>query len=343
MGDALWKLQRALLFALPPETAHHLGMWRLRVSDGAERPPDHPSLASTVAGLSFPSPVGLAAGLDKNAEGVAGLFGLGFGFVEVGTVTPRAQPGNPRPRVFRIPEHEALINRLGFNNEGAEAMAARLALLTFRPGPLGINLGKNKDTPLEAAADDYQKAASVLAPFADYLVINLSSPNTPGLRTLQEPEALEKIVRATLGEARGKPVFVKIAPDLEDEAVDAAVDVIAGSGAKGLIATNTTLARPFTHPRCGEAGGLSGRPLAARSTAVVKRAFRRAQGRLPIIGVGGVFDAEGAWEKLRAGASLVQLYTGFIYGGPGAPRRIVDGLAAKLGSQKLADVIGSDA
>jgi dihydroorotate dehydrogenase len=342
----MWRLLRPLLFALPPETAHHLGMARLAMSSGGGRPADPPVLATTVAGLSFPNCLGLAAGLDKNAEAVAGLFSLGFGFVEVGTVTPRAQPGNPPPRLFRVPEHEALINRMGFNNEGAEAMAGRLEKLKFRPGPLGINLGKNKDTPLEKAADDYAAAATRLAPFADYLVVNLSSPNTPGLRSLQEPEALEKIVRATIAAAGGKPVFVKIAPDLEDEAVDGAVDVIAGSGAKALIATNTTLARPFQHPRAAEAGGLSGRPLATRSTQVVRRAFKRAGGRLPIIGVGGVFDAEGAWEKIRAGASLVQLYTGFIYGGPGAPRQIIEGLAAKVaaaGLKSVADAVGADA
>ena len=339
----MWPLLRSLLFALPPETAHHLGMARLKLSKGIGRPADPPALATTVAGLTFPNPLGLAAGLDKNGEAVAGLFGLGFGFVEVGTVTPRAQPGNPKPRLFRLPEHEALINRMGFNNEGAEAMAMRLAALTFRPGPLGVNLGKNKDTPLEAAAEDYVRAAGWLSPYADYLVVNLSSPNTPGLRTLQEPEALEKIVRATRDAAGGTPVFVKIAPDLEDEAVDAAVDVIAGARASGLIATNTTLARPFSHPRAQEAGGLSGRPLAERSTAVIRRAFKRSAGRLPIIGVGGVFDAEGAWEKLRAGASLVQLYTGFIYGGPGLPRRIVEGLAEKLaksGAKSVAEVVG---
>lgn len=330
---------RPLLFQLDPERAHALALGALTAlqrSPAALRAlrqragADRPALQVRVAGLDFPNPVGLAAGIDKDAEAVLGLFALGFGAVEVGTVTPRPQPGNDRPRLFRLPSHQALINRMGFNNRGAVAMAARLSRLGPRPGPLGVNLGKNKDTPLERALEDYVSGARTFAPLADYLAVNLSSPNTPGLRTLQEPQVLEQLLTAVKAEAKTRPVFLKIAPDLSDEAIDAAVDVVRSTGIDGLICANTTLSRPFEHPLARQAGGLSGRPLRARSTEVVRRAFRRAQGRLPIIGVGGIFDAEDAWEKITAGASLVQLYTGFIYGGPPLVARVLDGLEAKL-------------
>jgi dihydroorotate dehydrogenase len=313
---------RPLLFQLDAEAAHHLGMGTLALLEGFVpiarrlRGADDPRHARSLFGLSFPNPIGLAAGLDKNAEAVVGLFALGFGFVEVGTVTPRPQPGNDKPRLFRIPEHRALINRMGFNNAGADAVAGHLGDLEWRPGPVGVNLGKNKDTPLEKAHEDYAAAARVLSPHADYLVVNLSSPNTPGLRSLQEPQALERILGATLREARGRPVFLKVAPDLADEAVDAAAQVAVAAGIHGLIATNTTLARPFPHP---EAGGLSGAPLKARSTEVV----RRCAAHLPVIGVGGVFTADDVREKLAAGASLVQLYSSLIYEGPGLVKRLL--------------------
>ncbi len=349
------RLLRPLLFRLPAETAHELGLGALSLLDlspalakarrrraRAERP----SLRTRVCGLEFPNPLGVAAGLDKNAEAVVGLFALGFGFVEVGTVTPRPQPGNPRPRVFRLPEHQALINRLGFNNQGMHAAAARLRELPWRPGPVGVNLGKNKDTPNERALEDYVAGAQTLAPLGDYVVVNLSSPNTPGLRELQEPQALEALLRAVRQVVVGRPLFLKIAPDLGDEAVDAVVDVARACGTDGLVCTNTTLTRPVEHPRAQEAGGLSGRPLFARSTEVIRRAFKRAGGALPIIGVGGVFDGEDAWRKICAGASLVQAYTGFIYGGPGMPRRLLDGLEAKLteaGLDSLSRAVGRDA
>ena len=352
----MYPLLRPLLFSLDAERAHHLGLFALSLFDGAPElakavrrragADARAELRTTVAGLAFPNCVGLAAGLDKDAEAVRGLYALGFGFVEVGTVTPRPQPGNPLPRLFRVPAHRALLNRMGFNNAGAFAMAGRLRELDWRPGPLGVNLGKNKDTPLEAAPDDYRAGAEALAPHADYLAVNLSSPNTPGLRTLQEPKALEAVLRATLGASAGKPVFLKIAPDLEDEAVDAAVDVALATGTHGLIATNTTLARPFEHPLAKEAGGLSGAPLRDRSTQVVRRAFRRAAGKLPIIGVGGVFTADDAWQKLRAGASLVQLYTGFVYGGPTLVRQVLDGLSAHVagaGLRSVSEAVGADA
>jgi dihydroorotate dehydrogenase len=348
-------LVRPLLFRLPPELAHHLGLWSLGLMDlapGLARwcrrrvRADRPVLEIRVAGLAFPNPLGLAAGLDKNGEAIVGLFSLGFGSVEVGTVTPRPQPGNPAPRLFRLPEHQALINRLGFNNAGMAAIGARLRELEWRPGPVGLNLGKNKDTPNEAAVDDYVACAQALSPLADYIAVNLSSPNTPGLRALQMPEALERLLTAVRRAVVARPLFLKIAPDLADEAVDAVVDVARACGADGLICTNTTITRPVAHPLAQEAGGLSGRPLFDRSTEVLRRAFRRTGGALPLVGVGGVFDGEDAWKKICAGASLVQLYTGFIYGGPGLPKRILDTLedkVTKLGLTSIAGAVGRDA
>lgn len=348
-------LLRPLLFRLDAEAAHHLGIWGLSLADTtpslakwlrARTKPERSSLKTTLAGLEWPNPVGLAAGLDKNAEAVVGLFSLGFGAVEVGTVTPRAQPGNDRPRLFRLQEHEAIINRMGFNNEGVEAMAGRLRELPWRPAPIGVNLGKNKDTPLERATEDYVAAARALSPLADYVVVNLSSPNTPGLRTLQEPQVLEGLLNATRAEVNGRPLFLKIAPDLEDEAVDAVVDVVRSCHVDGLICTNTTLARPVEHPLAKEAGGFSGRPLMARSTQLVRRAFKRADGRLPIIGVGGITSGEDAWAKIRAGASAVQLYSGFIYRGPALVTECLDVVETRLrelGLSHVSHAVGRDA
>lgn len=348
-------LLRPLLFRLPAEPAHHLGLWGLGLMDlapGLAKWRRHRAHAERtvlkihVAGLDFPNPLGLAAGLDKNAEAIVGLFSLGFGSVEVGTVTPRPQPGNPSPRLFRIPEHQALINRLGFNNAGMAALGARLRELEWRPGPVGVNIGKNKDTPNEAAVDDYLACAQALSPLADYVAVNLSSPNTPGLRALQEPEALAKLLTAVRQAVVARPLFLKIAPDLSDEAVDDVVDVARSCGADGLICTNTTITRPVAHPLAQEAGGLSGRPVFDRSTEVLRRAYRRTGGALPLIGVGGVFDGEDAWRKICAGASLVQIYTGFIYGGPALPKRILDTLEEKvtsLGLDSIARAVGRDA
>ncbi|MBM4782092.1 MAG: quinone-dependent dihydroorotate dehydrogenase [Archangiaceae bacterium] len=343
-------LLRPVLFTLDAEKAHHLGMAGLKAMPVAMAKSWRSNakadrLTTTVAGLTFPNPIGLAAGLDKNAEALVGLFGLGFGFVEVGTVTPRPQSGNPLPRIFRIPEHTALINRLGFNNEGMAEMKARLEKLAWRPGPVGVNIGKNKDTPNERAVEDYVACAETVGPLGDYVVVNLSSPNTPGLRQLQEPEALAAILSAVKAKVGAKPLFLKIAPDLGDEAVDAVVDVVRSSGITGLICTNTTITRPFEHPTAKETGGLSGKPVFQRSTEVLKRAFKRSEGKLPIIGVGGVFDGDDAFAKIAAGASLVQIYTGFIYGGPGLPRRILDRLEQKLAELKLSslsEAIGRD-
>src|SRR5512145_773787 len=333
-----WPLVRSALFRLDPEDAHRLahaafglvtpGMARLQ----RQVPPA--SLAVECLGLRFDSPIGLAAGFDKGDAHLAALFGLGFSHVEIGTITPRPQAGNDRPRLFRIPEAKALVNRMGFNNAGAEVCARRLAAApkAARFGPVGVNIGKNKTTPNEQAVDDYLACIDALHAHADYMVVNISSPNTPGLRELQERGSLEKLIRACAARlaerAPGKPLLLKLAPDLEPEAFDEAVDVAIEAGANGIIATNTTLSRPGLEsvPNAGEQGGLSGAPLRSLATACVRRAYARARGRVPIIGAGGVMDAVGAWEKIRAGASLVQIYTGLIYGGPATVRRINEGL-----------------
>jgi dihydroorotate dehydrogenase len=356
----VYRLARALLFLLPAESAHHLTLallgwlsrfvgaclwWRRQTL--ARLPAARPV---RLAGLEFPSPIGLAAGLDKDAVAVPAFWAMGFGFVEVGTLTPRPQPGNPRPRLFRLPERKALINRMGFNNQGAEAAARRLATWTNRPAPVGVNLGKNKQTPLEEAPADYARCTELLAPVADYLVVNLSSPNTPGLRSLQAPEQLGDILRAVASaQARvgtQRPVFLKIAPDLAPTDLDSAVDVAIAAGIAGLIATNTTLSRPVQHPLAFEAGGLSGAPLESLATETIRRAHARAGARLPIIGVGGIFTVDDAYRKLRAGASLLQIYTGFIYGGPALVAQLLRGLEARLqqdGFSRWEDAIGVDA
>ncbi|MHB8872977.1 MAG: quinone-dependent dihydroorotate dehydrogenase [Myxococcaceae bacterium] len=355
----MYRLLRALLFFLPAETAHHAGLWVLSLLEGSvglarllrRRAGGGEGLAITVAGLKFPNPIGLAAGFDKDAQAVTGLFALGFGSVEVGTVTPRPQPGNEPPRLFRLPEHRALINRMGFNNQGAAEAAARLRELPWRPGPVGVNIGKNRDTPLGSAVDDYLACVDALGQAGDYLVVNASSPNTPGLRSLQEPEALFALltaVRARLDRvAPGKPLFLKIAPDLALEAVDAIVDVALACRVDGLIATNTTVTRPLPgRPEDYPSGGLSGAPVRELSTTVIRRAFLRSGGKLPIIGAGGVFTAEDAYEKILAGASLVQVYTGFVYEGPGLVRRLLRGLAdllARDGFSSVAEAVGAQA
>jgi dihydroorotate dehydrogenase len=352
-----WPVLRWILFRLDPERAHRLAHRLLgRVGPRlarARRPRARPRLAVRVLGLAFDGPVGLAAGFDKGDCAVAGLFALGFSHVEIGTITPRPQAGNERPRLFRLPEHRALVNRMGFNNEGMEACARRLAALPreARFGPVGLNVGKNKATPNERAAGDYLACIDRLHPFADYLVVNISSPNTPGLRELQEREPLERLLRACAGRlaevAPGKPLLVKLAPDLEPEALDEAVDVAVAAGAAGIIATNTTLSRAGVegHPRAGEAGGLSGAPLEARATGVVRRIAARVRGRLPVVGCGGVMTAADAYAKIRAGASLVQVYTGLVYGGPSFVRRLNEGIEALLvrdGFATVADAVGAD-
>ncbi|MGD9696099.1 MAG: quinone-dependent dihydroorotate dehydrogenase [Thermoleophilia bacterium] len=356
-------LARPLLFRLDPERAHEAAMAALAAAAPlVARMPGPPDgggrLAQTLMGLRFPNPVGLAAGFDKRALAAAAWPSLGFGFAEVGTITALAQPGNPRPRIHRLSEDRALINRLGFNNDGAEATAARLAR---RPGrtavaPLGINLGKSKVTPPEGAAADYAASLERLWPFASYVTVNVSSPNTPGLRDLQATGPLGEILdaldevnrrRAAAAGAAPRPVLVKIAPDLEPVQVDAAVDLAAERALAGVIVSNTTLSRDGLRSPAAlaaEQGGLSGAPLRERSTRLVERVARRAAGRLVVVGVGGVFTAADAWEKLAAGASLVQIYTGLVYGGPGTARTIASGLLRlmdRAGVADLSQVIGS--
>lgn len=291
-------------------------------------------------GLKFPNAVGLAAGFDKNAEVWPAVAALGFGHVEVGTVTLHAQPGNAKPRLFRFPPEEAVINRMGFNNEGAAAMAARLARWPgpgHRTIPVGVNLGKTKVTPLEQATEDYLGSFRLLADHADYIAVNVSSPNTPGLRELQDASWLKPLLAALVGENRARvaagrprrPILLKIAPDLTFPQVDAALGVIADLGLDGIIATNTTLARPGRFATVNEAGGLSGRPLRRRATEVINYIARATSGRLPIIGVGGIHDPESAAEKLDAGATLVQVYTGMIFRGPFFARDLAHALAPR--------------
>ena len=336
-----WPLARAALFKLDPEQAHNLTLGLLArwstLFDGRLGPSDiarRPALAREVMGLRFPNPIGLAAGLDKQGEAVPAWQALGFGFVEVGTVTALPQPGNPRPRLFRLTADEALINRMGFNNGGAEAMARRLQRLRARglpEIPLGVNLGKSKVTPPEQAAEDYRQSFERLGELADYVVVNISSPNTPGLRDLQRVDEVARILEAIQGPnqrlSRPRPLLVKLAPDLaDDEAIECARAALE-AGATGLILTNTTIRfeglRSSTE---GMSGGLSGRPLLARSTELLGQ-VRAALGPEPVlIGVGGILDPEGARAKLAAGADLIQVYTGLIYRGPGFVRELLRGL-----------------
>lgn len=301
-----------------------------------------PALPRTVFGLRFPNPLGLAAGMDKDGVALPAWAALGFGFVEVGTVTWLPQPGNPRPRLFRLPADGALINRMGFNNRGAVALAARLAATRPLPIPLGVSIGKSKATPLERAVEDYAASFRALADHAGYFAVNVSSPNTPGLRQLQDraqlAELLAALQRANRARAQGepgrlRPILVKIAPDLSEPAIAELLEVCQGAGVSGIIATNTTTGRGgLAHtPQAlaAEAGGLSGRPLAARALEVVRFVARETGGRLPIVGAGGIFDAAGAAAMLDAGASLVQVYTALVYEGPGLPRRITRGLALR--------------
>ena len=341
-----------LIRKLPPEAAHRAAILALRSGLVPPAPTvEHPSLEVNLWGLRFPNPVGLAAGFDKNAEVPDALLGQGFGFVEVGSVTPRAQPGNPKPRMFRLVEDQAIINRMGFNNQGMEAMAARLAVRS-RAGILGVNLGKNKET--EDAAADYEKGAARLAPYADYLVINVSSPNTPGLRALQNPDQLATLVRRTRGAldaatdlSKRPPLLLKIAPDLVEDDLAAISQVALGGALDGLIVSNTTVARPETllsiHAR--ESGGLSGAPLFDPSTQVLRRMFRLTKGRLPLIGVGGISSGLDAYVKIRAGASLVQLYSALVYAGTGLVERInrdLIRLLARDGFAGIAEAVGAD-
>ena len=351
---------RPALFALDAEHAHNFTLAALRrpiVVNTLRRRADRSleqRLSEQVFGLEFRNPVGLAAGLDKQGTAVAAWSALGFGFAEVGTVTPRPQPGNPKPRLFRLQSERAIINRFGFNSEGADGVARNLADGAARTGSLrlGINIGRNKDTPNDRAADDYMQTIDTLHPFADYFAINVSSPNTAGLRELQDSRPLRLLVEQTVARVaeqspgRRIPVLVKFSPDQEERDLLRSVDAAVEGGAAGIIATNTTVARPrMTGRFAGEAGGLSGAPLKAAAHAICSVLFRHLGRRVPIVGVGGIFTADDAYERIRSGAALVQIYTALVYEGPDMIHRLLTGLAVRLtrdGFSRIEDAIGAD-
>jgi dihydroorotate dehydrogenase len=356
----MYKLLFSVVFRrMPAEQAHRLGFVLIRAATAVPGvswlmrrclAPRDPVLRVSAFGLDFPGPLGLAAGFDKDALAPDALAALGFGFVETGTVTPRAQAGNPQPRLFRLPADRALVNRMGFNNRGAAAAAARLRERRNRTAVVGANIGKNKDTPEQAAAADYALGARELAGAADYVVVNVSSPNTPGLRDLQAVGQLRPLLtgaRASLDAAAGGgqrvPLLVKIAPDLADDDIDAVAELALELGLDGIIATNTTISRNHLASSPAEiaaagAGGLSGPPLRDRALQVLRRLRARTDGQLALISVGGIETADDAWERIRAGATLVQAYTAFIYGGPFWPYRIHAGLARRARAAGLSSV-----
>ncbi len=351
---------RPFFFLFPPEIAHSLVLALLKVAAPWARwwgpffkisdPRGAVVIGTGAEAVRFSNPVGLAAGFDKDAEVLPSLVALGFGFIEVGTVTPRPQSGNPRPRLFRFPHQRALVNRLGFNNAGVEAMARRLEHFPRGSIPLGINIGKNKDTPLERASEDYQFCLDRLFDFGDFFIVNVSSPNTPGLRSLQSVEVLGPLLRSLRQRTDGlcgvrkkkRPLlFVKVSPDESDYA--AIVETVVASGFDGLVATNTTRDRTGLPPGAPKEGGLSGAPLRNSSTEVLRKIAQASRGRLILIGVGGVFRAEDALEKILAGASLVELYTGFVYGGPVAPKEVarrLPRLTARSGFESVQGAVG---
>jgi dihydroorotate dehydrogenase len=349
MIGVAWPLLRAMLHGLDPERAHDLTLAMLEAAPLPQAPPDDPRLGVDAFGIHFPNPVGLAAGFDKDARVPDAMLRLGFGFVEVGSITPLPQPGNPKPRVFRLPEAEGVVNRLGFNNGGHAAALARFEKRAGRPGLVGINIGANKNTT--DRADDYAKGVRAFAPFADYLTVNISSPNTPGLRDLQAKAALDDLLARALAArdeaAVRKPVLLKLAPDLALADLDDAVDVALKRGVDGLIVSNTTIARPegLRGAASSETGGLSGAPLFRRATWALAETARRTEGKVPLVGVGGITSAQTALAKIRAGASLVQIYTGLTFRGPGLVTDIKRGLLAALEHEKLpnlASLVGRD-
>jgi dihydroorotate dehydrogenase len=337
MKNAYERFVRPFLFSLDPETAHHFTLALLRGASHVDlalrilrtfQPPPKPK---SILGLTFPNPIGLAAGFDKNGVALPAWEALGFGFIEIGTITAKPQPGNAKPRVFRYPEHGALINRLGFNNDGADIVAERFRKLRERGRwprvPVGINIGKSKITPLEDAAADYRYSFQRLHPFADYIALNVSSPNTPGLRTLQARDSLSILLQAIREENQGiqKPIVIKIAPDLQADELEAIVDSCEENQVAGIIAANTTLDHSTIPSGKDQEGGLSGVPLRERSTELVRAIAERST--IPVIASGGVFNSESACEKLEAGAQLVQVYTGYVYRGPGLLREITANLS----------------
>ncbi len=347
-----YDLLKPLLFELPPETAHRLIQRLLRTVQHTPTEQllrrryvvDDDRLRVRAFGNEFSNPVGVAAGFDKNAEIPSILAAFGFGHVEVGGVTAERQPGNPRPRMFRLRDDDALINRMGFNNDGADRIGARLAEQRLPDVPIGINIGKSKSTPLSDAAGDYRYTFERVASSGDYFAVNVSSPNTPGLRSLQNRDSLEAIL-GTLVDAGASPLLVKLSPDLSEAAVRDAIDVVDDLDLDGIIATNTTTSRPGSlhSPERAERGGLSGKPIEGRATEFVRFVAERTD--VPVIGVGGISDAEGAYQKIRNGASVVQLYTAFIYEGPGIARDINEGLLDLLdrdGFDSIEDAVGVD-
>ena len=336
MKNGYERFVRPLLFSIDAETAHHIAVGLLRAVSHfnlalhALKSFQSSSKPKTVFGLNFPNPIGLAAGLDKNGVAIPACAALGFGFIEIGTVTAKAQPGNPKPRIFRLPAQQALINRLGFNNDGAEAIANRLRKLRnskrWPAVPVGINIGKSRATPLEQAADDYLYSFRLLRDFADYITLNVSSPNTPGLRELQEPQNLSELLRAIGTEAgpTPKPLVVKISPDMSPTDLKAILAVCEEHQVAGIIATNTTLDHSLIPRQLDQSGGLSGAPLREKATAFVREIT--AQCTIPVIASGGICDTESAREKFEAGAQLIQLYTGLVYRGPRLLQEIADKL-----------------
>jgi len=339
MRVSMFATLRPLLFALDPEAAHNLTMAALKTGLVPAAPADDPILATAFAGLTLPNPIGLAAGFDKDAEVPDAMLRLGFGFVECGSVTPRPQPGNPRPRLFRLVEDDAVINRFGFNSKGVEFAHARLAARRGKPGIVGINLGANKDST--DRADDYAVGLRALAPLAAYVTVNISSPNTPGLRSLQDGAALADLIARVMA-ARGAlevPIFVKVAPDQGEDDWATITRACIDGGIDGLIVSNTTISRPALASRhAGEAGGLSGAPLKLRALAALQRFRRETGGQLPLIAVGGIASGADAYDRIRAGASAVQLYSALVYHGPGLVTRIKAELAALLRRDGFASV-----
>ena len=347
-ADAAYALVRPLVHATDGEAAHNLTLNALQPLPRARHALTSPVLAIELAGLHFPNPVGLAPGFDKDARVAHAMPHFGFGFVEVGTLTPLPQEGNPRPRLFRLVEDKAVINRMGFNNGGQEKAAERIACLRRYglPVPLGINIGANKDSADRIA--DYAKGAAAMAPLADYLTVNISSPNTPGLRALQDKGALEALldgVAAAQPVGAAKPVFLKVAPDLEPADIDDIVAVALEKGLAAVVVSNTTIARPPLASRhAGEAGGLSGAPLAELALQRVKDFRAASGGKLPLVAAGGIASPEQAWDRIRAGASLIQIYSAMVYEGPGLAARIASGLerlAARDGFARVADAVGA--
>jgi dihydroorotate dehydrogenase len=364
-NSLLYRIAKSFLFRMDAESAHHLivdGMSAaakvpgvnsiLSATWGVKATPD---LTVDLFGLHFHHPVGLAAGLDKNAKAVSGFSRIGFSFLEVGTVTPKDQSGNELPRLFRLPSDEALINRMGFNNEGADVMARRLARIGKHRIPIAVNIGKNKVTANEDAAEDYRACIRKLYEYGDFFVVNISSPNTPDLRALQYGDELRSLLDAVREEMEiqaerhgglPKPILVKIAPDNSDEQLTYMAEAIAVSGMSGIIATNTTIGREgLSHANAVETGGLSGRPLTHRSTEVIRKLYSITQGKLPIIGSGGIFAADDAYDKIRAGASLVEVYTALIYRGPGVLKELHRGLRERLrkdGFTRITQAVGAD-